>query len=101
MGVPEKTIDKYTVYSMETAHDMAKAISNFTNSTYGIGITGKLNRIDPKNLTGKDNVVYVSIYNKSKKTYTDKTITVSKATREENKLEIIDIIITMLANLLK
>ena len=49
----------------------------------------------------KKNVVYVSIYNKSKKTYTDKTITVSKATREENKLEIIDIIITMLANLLK
>ena len=101
MGVPEKTIAKYTVYSMETAHDMAKTISHFTNSTYGVGITGKLNRIDPKNLTGKDNVVYVSIYNKSKKTYTDKTITVSKATREENKLEIIDIIITMLANLLK
>ena len=46
MGVSKDIIDKYSVYSMETANEMSKNISLFTNSNYGIGITGKLNRID-------------------------------------------------------
>ena len=67
MGVPKETIDTYSVYSMETAIDMSKKISEFTNSNYGIGITGKLNRADINNLAGDDNMVYFSIYNKEKK----------------------------------
>ena len=46
MGVDKEVIDKYTVYSIETAMSMAKAISNFANSNYGVGVTGKLNRKD-------------------------------------------------------
>ena len=38
MGVDEKVIDKYSVYSMETAIEMAKNISNFANSNIGVGI---------------------------------------------------------------
>jgi len=38
-GVNKDTIDKYTVYSNETSEEMAKSVSNFANSDFGIGIT--------------------------------------------------------------
>jgi len=41
-GVPKKTIGKYTVYSNETALEMAKNVSDFASSDFGIGITGEL-----------------------------------------------------------
>jgi nicotinamide mononucleotide (NMN) deamidase PncC len=61
MGVDSNIIDKYTVYSMETAVEMAKHISEYTNSNYGIGITGKINREDPNNTGGSINTIYVCI----------------------------------------
>ena len=64
MGVNSKIIDKYTVYSIETAQEMSKNISNYTNSDYGIGITGKLNRQDINNPYGEDYIVYKSNYQK-------------------------------------
>ena len=64
MNVDKEVIDKYSVYSIETAREMSRNISLFTNSNYGIGITGKLNRIDSNNPYGKDNVVFISIYDK-------------------------------------
>ena len=39
MGVDENIIKTYSVYSKETAREMSKTISNFTNSNYAIGIT--------------------------------------------------------------
>lgn len=48
LGVSKDTIKKHSVYSIETAKEMAKAISEYANSSYGIGITGKLNnKIEP------------------------------------------------------
>ena len=85
MGVSSKVIDKYSVYSMETAMEMSKNISKFANSNYGVGITGKLNRIDKNNLFGEDNVVYISIYDKDNDKYYNKDIKVFKSTREQNK----------------
>ena len=64
MGVDSKIIDKYSVYSMETAVDMAKKITSFTLSDYGIGVTGKLKRKDKNNLYSSDNLVFISIYDK-------------------------------------
>ena len=98
MGVDEEIIKKYSVYSMETAHEMAKKISLFTNSDIGIGITGKLNRADENNNFGKDNEVFISIYYKNK--YNDITLVVDKKTRKQNKEIIIDIIINRLEELL-
>ena len=48
MGVSKEVIDKYSVYSMNVAREMAKKISDFANSDIGVGITGKINRIDEK-----------------------------------------------------
>lgn len=89
MGVPKQTIDKYTVYSKQTSEAMAKAISNFTNSNYGIGITGKLNRVDIHNLNGNDNEVFISIYNKDIDTFDSFSIIVNKKSRKENKEDVI------------
>ena len=49
MGVNSELIEEYSVYSPEVAKDMARAITEYTNSNYGIGITGKLNKPDPNN----------------------------------------------------
>lgn len=99
MGVSSDIIDKYTVYSVQTAREMALRISKFTNSNIGIGITGKLNRVDNNNDYGKDNEVFISIYYNNK--HYDKIINVDKKSRKDNKEEIIDLIINMLNEILK
>ena len=85
MGVSSEVIDKYSVYSMETAMEMSKNISLFTNSDYGVGVTGKLNRVDKANLVGEDNVIYVSIYIKEKDDYCNFSLKAIKPSRIENK----------------
>lgn len=100
MGVDKNIIDKYTVYSMEVAEEMSKKISIFTNSNYGVGITGKLNKQDINNPYGSNNKVFISIYDKDNNNYYKKEIIVSKNTREENKNIIINEIIKMLINII-
>lgn len=99
MGVPKEVIDKYTVYSVEVANEMSKTISKYTNSNYGIGITGKLNRVDKHNPYGEDNIVYISIYHNDK--YYNATVETIKETREENKELVIDTVIYLLKSIIK
>ena len=101
MGVDANIIDKYSVYSIKTAEEMSKNISSFANSNYGIGITGKLNRIDKNNLFGQDNVVYVSIYDKDNNKFYNGSIEVTKQSRKENKELVIELIINMLMSIIK
>ena len=89
MGVSSKTIDKYSVYSMEVACEMSKCISDFTNSTYGVGITGKLNRKDKNNLYGDDNIVYFSIYDRNNYKYYTNKVEVNNKTRRLCKKDVI------------
>lgn len=92
MGVSEDIIKKYSVYSIECAREMSKNISLFSNSDYGIGITGKLNRADKNNLYGDDNIVFISIYDKNNdRCYCD-SVKVIKNTRCENKEMVINFI---------
>ena len=98
MGVSKDVIDTYSVYSMETAHEMALNISKFANADIGIGITGKLNRADQNNNFGKDNEVFISNLYKDK--YYDMDINVDKKSRAENKEVIIELIIDKLGEVL-
>ena len=88
MGVNPELIDKYSVYSKEVARDMALKIHEFTNSSIGVGITGKLNRYDKANNQGLDNEVFVSIYYQDN--YYDLDLIVDKATRKDNKDYVIE-----------
>ena len=101
MGVDEEIINKYTVYSMETANEMSKKITIFTNSDYGIGVTGKLNKQDDKNPYGENNIVYISIYNKKENKYYNKQIEVTCNSREENKKTVAKETINLLTEIIK
>ena len=101
MGVDESIIDKYSVYSIKTAEEMSKNISTFANSNYGVGITGKLNRVDKNNLYGQDNIVYISIYDKDNNKFYNGSIEVTKQSRKENKELVIELIINMLMSIIK
>lgn len=100
MGVDAKVIEKYSVYSIETAHEMSKNISEFANSTYGVGITGKINRIDENNLSGNDNEVFISIFNRNNNSYEDMKIEVPNKPRKEVKEIIVDNILDKLIDIL-
>ena len=96
MGVEKELIDKYSVYSMEVAKNMAKNISEFTSSNYGIGITGKLSIPDPMNEDGIDNQVFISIYDRDDNKYFNDDIFVTGVNRKESKEQIVNKIIDML-----
>ena len=67
LGVPSETIEKYSVYSEETAIAMATAARNTSNAMIGIGVTGTTGNIDPKNT--KDSVhgkIYFAISSREK-----------------------------------
>ena len=101
MGIPKDVIEKYTVYSKETSIEMAKTITKFANSDYGIGITGKLNRVDENNLSGNDNEVFYTIFDKNNNKSYSYNYFVNQSNRKDNKNDVISQIINSLYEILK
>ena len=87
LGVNKDIILKYSVYSKETAKEMAYKISYFSESTYGIGITGKIE---------KGSKIYVCIYNSKKNKFTNLLIKCPYDKRDKCK----DYIVNKTLNLL-
>ena len=100
-GVSQKTIDDYTVYSMETAMAMARMVVTHLNDSYGVGITGQLKRIDPSNPYGSSDEVHISVYDAVLDEFYNKSIIVTAETREENKMQVIYTAILMLLHAIK
>lgn len=48
-GVPKEVIECYTVYSRETASEMAMACARAYQADIGIGVTGTMGNVDPAN----------------------------------------------------
>lgn len=82
-GVSKETIEKYTVYSKETANEMAKNISKFTKSDIGVGITGELG-----NTVNSKPKVYYTIYIAKDERYITKTVETAAQKRSEMKNEV-------------
>lgn len=102
MGVNPEVIDKFTVYSMETAKEMSEKIAKFTNADIGIGVTGKINREDVNNKFGDDNKIFISIFNSKEKIFFDFSLLAnSNLSREENKKIIVNKIVDELKKVLK
>lgn len=99
-GISKDVIDEYSVYSKEVSNEMSKKISEYTNSDYGVGITGKLNRIDPQNPYGNNHLVFVSIYDKQNNVFYNETVTCTKTQREKNKLLVLNKVVEMLSKIL-
>ena len=79
MGVSKDTIERYSVYSMAVAKEMARAAANFLESTFGIGITGQ---IEAK--------AYVAIYSSCNSQYYEIEINLENGNRGKNKEMIIN-----------
>lgn len=90
MGVSKEVIDKYSVYSINVAREMAKKISVFASSDIGVGITGKINRVDENNLFGDDNKIYYAIYDKNSDKYYEFELIAINDTRLNNKKYIME-----------
>lgn len=99
MGVSKDIIDKYSVYSIQTANEMSYNIAKFANSNYGVGITGKLNRVDKNNPYGEDNIVFISIYDKDNNRYYNSKVEATKGSRMENKELVINEVINMILSI--
>lgn len=62
-GVPAEVIEKYSVYSEETAIAMAKSCAEIYKTNIGVGVTGTMGNIDPKNQDASvPGQVYFAIY---------------------------------------
>ncbi len=85
----QKTINEHSVYSMETAKQMAKTIIDTTGSTYGVGITGELGNVD-------QNEVDVAIYDYKTDHYDTFHLQLEGAERRQNKHIIINKTVEML-----
>lgn len=101
MGVSKDVIDEFSVYSRECSDEMSKNISLFAGSDFGVGITGKLNRVDINNPYGEDNVVFISIYDKNNDKFYNEKVEATLGSRKENKELVIQKIIEMMNNILK
>ncbi|MBR2704868.1 MAG: CinA family protein [Clostridia bacterium] len=99
-GVPAEVIDTYSVYSIETAAEMAKAVKKTACSNYSIGVTGQLGRIDPNNPEEKLNHVYYAIVDKDDN-ITSKEIVVTSDDRNKQKGYVINEIAKELVNIIK
>lgn len=98
-GVRASVIEKYTVYSLETAVEMAKAVKKESGADMGIGVTGQFGRIDPNNPVESLNVVWFAIITIDGEVHAKK-IRVPDFERIEQKDYVINIIAKTLIELL-
>ena len=101
LGVPQKTLEKYSVYSAETAVAMAKATKKNASASIGIGITGLLGRLDPSNpFVKKQNHVWYAILYKSNQPIIKELDVPSSKSRKTQKAFVADDIATTLLSIL-
>lgn len=97
-GVPKQVIDTYTVYSLETAKAMANAVKKTANSEIGIGITGQLGRVDPRNIGIENNKAWYCIKGTNKEVFAEIILILCDCPRLNKKEIIINEIINDLYN---
>lgn len=86
-GVDKDIIEKYGVYSFETAKAMAKACKDFYGTDIGIGVTGTLGNTDPNNSDSVTGEIYIGVCT-PKENFLFKEEIIGIATRNEWKLAV-------------
>ncbi len=64
-GVPQDIIDRYGVYSVETACAMAQACRASYAADIGVGVTGSFGNVDPNNADSAPGEVYFALSTKA------------------------------------
>lgn len=100
-GVPADVIEKYGVYSAETAQAMASACQTAYASKIGIGVTGTTGNVDPANADSVKGEIYYCIrYDNNDYQYMI-NLNTSGLSRHEIKEKIVNDIMEKLENLIK
>ena len=100
LGVPEQIIEKYTVYSVQTASAMAQVCRKAYQADIGVGVTGTMGNVDPANPESSvpGNVYYA--ISTGTKTLTFHTVLGPQPSRLLYKLAVADMVCEQLLNLL-
>lgn len=85
--VPSECIEKYGVYSTQTADAMAKACKQAYQADIGVWITGSFGNVDPNNKDSIPGKVYFSIETENK-TYSYKIELPTNISRHQSKIEV-------------
>jgi PncC family amidohydrolase len=85
--VPSECIEKYWVYSTQTANAMAKACKQAYQADIGIWITGSFWNVDPNNKDSVPGKVYFSIQTEDK-TYSYQIGLPTNISRHQSKIEV-------------
>lgn len=97
-GVAAETIEKYGVYSPQTAAEMAQACKSSFGADIGIGVTGSFANTDPNNADSMPGQVHFAVI-------FDHTIcrmiTVAKSNRPTAKTAVADALADLLLHLLE
>ena len=96
LGVPAEIIQKYSVYSKETASAMAETCKKAFKADFGLGITGTTGNIDPenKNYSEPGKIYFAIASNKGTNSY---SVEIKKTlSRFEYKLKVSEIILDKL-----
>ena len=100
LGVSSKVLEKYTVYSMKVAIEMAKNVKRVASSSIGVGITGLLGRLDPNNTSKQSNHVWYAIITSSNQIITEE-LDVPMKSRKVQKKYVTDAILKTLFSVYK
>lgn len=85
--VPSECIEKYGVYSTQTADAMAKACKQAYQADIGVWITGSFGNVDPNNKDSIPGKVYFSIETKNR-TYSYQIELPTNISRHQSKIEV-------------
>lgn len=100
-GVPKEVIDRFSVYSIETAAAMAKACRETYDADYGIGVTGTTGNTDPANteysVTGQ---VYLAVARRNGATVTKMIELCERKDRYMYKIYIADEVFDLLMDII-
>lgn len=88
MGVDKSVIEKYGVYSLETAIQMALALNKIFPSDFCIGVAGSLCNSDPNNADSIPGEVYYCIFYKEE--YYCEKLVLEESNRFNAKLEVLE-----------
>lgn len=83
LGVPREVIERYTVYSQETAIAMAETgLKKSIRADVSVGITGSISRADPNNPNSTPGEIYFAVK------YSDKTVAKKLNITAERRFEV-------------
>lgn len=100
-GVSPAILNKYSVYSKETAIEMAKVCREKFDCDIGIGVTGTMGNVDPANVNASvPGIVYYAIVLRSNKTLAYEDRLPVCESRAEYKLAVADKVADALLNIL-